>query len=354
MTLQDKMYKDEKALLSLFYQELDSNKKGNIPMRLILNYTMACPLSCDFCCYGCHPNRKEKMPYNLAKKLILEASEIDSIDSVSFTGGEPMLFIDEIYSLAELLNDVELPFSITTAGHWGKDPEEARGILLKLKSNGLFGLNISCDPSHSEFVSKEFITNIAKISSDLGIVTTIVGTFYSLEDNLETYLPNLIGYKYIVFSNHYVSKVGRASNKAISQEKYKLNYSLEDFICPRNVDNDLVVFFDGKAYPCCSAFNRNTPGIILGNANNESLTSLINTAQGLFKFQVMKRNSFSYIYKMIEESDTDLFNSLPKVDGHTSACSLCNKIYKDKALTSKLEIFFAKKDAQLVNHLLSY
>jgi MoaA/NifB/PqqE/SkfB family radical SAM enzyme len=61
----------------------------NTPERdvLVLNYTLACPLSCDFCCYGCHPKRKEKMDLEAAKDLVSQAAQMDNFSSVGLTGG---------------------------------------------------------------------------------------------------------------------------------------------------------------------------------------------------------------------------------------------------------------------------
>ncbi|MBN2533230.1 MAG: RiPP maturation radical SAM C-methyltransferase [Spirochaetales bacterium] len=40
---------------------------------LVFNYTLTCPLACDFCCFHCHPGRQEKMPLDLAVSLVKQA-----------------------------------------------------------------------------------------------------------------------------------------------------------------------------------------------------------------------------------------------------------------------------------------
>lgn len=68
---------------------------------LVLDYTLACPLSCDFCCYGCHPKRKEKMPLEQAKSLVTQAAALPNFTSIGLTGGEVFMLEDELVLLAE-------------------------------------------------------------------------------------------------------------------------------------------------------------------------------------------------------------------------------------------------------------
>src|SRR5215203_5673235 len=56
---------------------------------LVLNYTMTCPLACDFCCYASGPRRGETMDLNLALDLVDQAADLGVFGACSFTGGDP-------------------------------------------------------------------------------------------------------------------------------------------------------------------------------------------------------------------------------------------------------------------------
>src|SRR5260370_32667013 len=90
------------------------NWEGKETNVLVLNYTMACALACDFCCYGCHSGRTEKMPVELALNLVEQAAQLKIFSSVGFTGGEVMLFFDELLLIGERLAELRLPFTIAT------------------------------------------------------------------------------------------------------------------------------------------------------------------------------------------------------------------------------------------------
>ena len=320
---------------------------------LVLNYTMACPLSCDFCCYGCHDKRQEKMPLSLAHSLIEQAAELQSFSSVGFTGGEPFLFLEEIFELAEHLNRVSLPFTIATAGHWANSFEEAMLILRNLQNLGLSRLNVSHDPSHASFVSSQNIVNAAKAASELGLAIYVVGTFDSPGQSLRHYLSDLIAVPHVHLMDKYVAKVGRAQNKRISQGTYDLDIPLTEMSCYRKVHYDFVIFHDGLAYPCCSTFNRATSGICVGNANVESLAALWRRTESSALFRLMK-SSFAEVYELVRLADPDLFKRLPQASDAVGACSLCHLIFKDGALTASIHQVFHEYEQQAIDEVFAH
>jgi pyruvate-formate lyase-activating enzyme len=297
---------------------------------LVFNYTMACPLRCDFCCYGCNPDRKEKMSVDLALRLVREAAELNVFSSVGFTGGEALIHYDEVVEIAKELKKHKLEFTIATSAFWGKTKSEAEQILETLKSLGLKRLNVSSDPSHEKFVNKDFVLNAAEAASSLEISTHIIGTFHSAEDTLEGYIPSLIGLPFVRLHTKWVARVGRASANNITQAKYGIDLSLGDLTCYRRFHHDMVVWWDGSVYPCCSTFNRATDGLIFGNVNKESLRDIWYRIDGSVLLKIIKRQGFAELYKIIEQRNPALAEALPKVEDCAGPCSLCNKVLSGK------------------------
>jgi hypothetical protein len=319
---------------------------------LVLNYTMACPLSCDFCCYGCHPGRKEKMPIELALSLVEQAADISTFSSVGFTGGEPMLFFDEILTIGKRLNHLRLPFTIVSACHWASSEDEAFKHLETLAAVGLCRFNCSYDPSHACFVPASFVTNAATAASRLGIPTYVVGTFYSAKEKLETYLPELRDVPGITLHNKYAAKVGRAAKRNITQQSYELNLNLDDLCCYRAIHHDIVIFFDGMAYPCCSTFNRATPGIAVGNAFKDSLREIWQRVEGSLMLRTMKRHGFARLYEIIREYDSELYQRLPAVESAVGPCSLCNGIFKEARISTRVHDVFRRYEEETISGVL--
>ncbi len=319
---------------------------------LVLNYTMRCALACDFCCYGCNPSRKEKMPFDLALRLIQEASNLKQFSSVAFTGGEPLLYQDEIIELAKELYAGGLPYTIATACHWAESHTSSKQLLKELKKHGLIRLNISHDPSHEQFVPKSSILNAARAANELGIATYIVGTFLSPNESMQAFLTQAVGYSHVQLHTKYVAKVGMATKWDITQERYRLRLEAEDMCCYRRINHDIVIWFDGTAYPCCSTFNRSTPGISIGNAHATSLMEIWERAEGSLLFRILKRQGFGELYALLKERAPDLYRCLPQANSAVGPCSLCNAIFKNKDLYPKILEVISEYERNKASHAL--
>jgi Radical SAM superfamily/Iron-sulfur cluster-binding domain len=292
---------------------------------LVLNYTMTCPASCNFCCYGCHPGRKEKMPLDQAKSLISQAASISSISSVGFTGGEVFWYEDELLELSEHLRWVGLPFTVATSGHWGRDATRAEVLATRLVRNGLRRANLSCDDAHAKYVPATSVTNAALAFAKHNIPVYIVGTFEDPVSKLEDLVPDLVGVPFVRLITKQVARVGRA-------RKWERTDSFvrdERLTCYRRVNHDIVVFWDGKTYPCCSTFNRSTKGLSVGNAFEEPLAAIVVRVENSLLFRILKRQGFPRLYELVRRYRPAQAANLPAFEKYDGACSLCNGIFSD-------------------------
>lgn len=327
--------------------------EGNEASVLVLNYTMACPLQCDFCCYSCGPKRTETMSTDLAAGLIRDAAELGVFSSIAFTGGEPLLFVDEITGLSEICREVGLPITMATAAHWGRTESRALRILEPLARNGLIRLNISADPSHQAFIPKSSVVNAARAASGLGIRTYVVGTFDSPEQTMAAFLPELLDLPLVKVHEKYVASVGRAATNGLTQEHFGLRLGLEDLSCYRRIHHDIVVWHDGMVYPCCSTFNRSTPGIAVGNVSELSLRDIWVLTEGNLMLRIMKRQGFDRFYRVVAELDPELAARLPHVEDTLGPCSLCNRIFRDDAFAAEIKALFARYEARQIRRTLA-
>lgn len=312
---------------------------------LVLNYTLACPLSCDFCCYGCHPKRAEKMPLEAAKDLISQASEMGNFSSVGLTGGEVFMFEDELVALSDHIKKCNLPFTVATAAHWATSPEKASALAFKLVENGLKRANISCDHSHEEFVPKEYVVNAALAFASFDIPVYVVGTFSDDSTSLRDFLPDLVDKSNIFLRTKRIAKIGRAKKHDIKYDDLEID---REMTCYRSRHHDLVVFWDGQVYPCCSTFNRATKGLSIGNAFETPLAELWARVEYSSLFRLMKSSGFRKIVEIIEKYDPSLASTLPKLSDFPGACSYCNSVFKSASLTASFRRIFAIYEADTI------
>jgi MoaA/NifB/PqqE/SkfB family radical SAM enzyme len=290
---------------------------------LVLNYTMTCPLRCSFCCYGCHPGRHEKMPLEKAKDLITQASSLESFSSVAFTGGEVFSHEADLIALSYHLRLVGLPFTVATAGHWGSDATHADAMAQLLVHNGLRRANIRYDDTHAEFADAQSIVNAARALAIQRIPVYVVGTFTKPRLQLHTMLPDLVNEPFIKLITKQVAKVGRAKKAEIPLPREAISERV--LTCYRRIHHDLVVFWDGRAYPCCSTFNRATRGLSIGNAFEEPLRDLWLKVEHSLLFKILKRNGFERLFEVVEQKRGRQVKELfPPIERFPGACSLCN------------------------------
>jgi MoaA/NifB/PqqE/SkfB family radical SAM enzyme len=328
--------------VALAEQETEALTGHNV---LGFNLTMRCPLRCDFCCYSCHPKRTEDMPLSLALDLVEQAAELGVFGSVGFTGGEPLLMLDELLQIGDALRDAALPFTIATAAHWATDPDEARAIVDALADRGLYHLSLSTDPSHARFVNPAAVINAARAAAARGVGTAIFGAFAPGDGSLETFVPELAEMPGVKLSNRPIAQIGRARRRNAPTYDTPLT-------CYRPVYHELVVFWDGDVYPCCSVYNRDTDGIRLGNAHRESLRTLWERVEGSLLLRTMKRLGFQRVYEIIEEADPALHARLPMIEPELGACLLCNKLFSDPDLAGEIRRAFADFEVRAVTSLI--
>jgi hypothetical protein len=277
------------------------------------------------------------MPLAGALSLIDQAAALDSFSSVGFTGGEPTVHRDDFLAMVERCGDRAMPFTIATSAYWGEDAGEAEALAAHMAANGLRRVNISCDPAHIEFVSADAVTRAAMACAGRDIPVYIVGTFDRPGMTLEQFMPALDGVANVHLIDKIVAKTGRAT-------KWQVDYGAlgvpKVTTCYRRVHHDIVVFWDGKAYPCCSTFNRATPGLVVGNALEEPLALIRARVEASLLFRVIKREGFPEFYDIIERFDPELRRQMPQFDDYPGACSTCNAVFKRADIADRVNAVF--------------
>lgn len=319
---------------------------------LVFNVTRQCPLRCDFCCYGCHPKREERMTLELALDLVAQAADLGVFSAAGFTGGEPMLWLDELLVVGEALRDVGLPFSVITAAHWAEDPAEARRVVDALVDRGMYRLGMSTDPSHERFVPRQAVVHATRAAVDRGIEVQVVGGFNDPSATIEAWVPDIVGLPRVRLKTGHIAAAGRGA-KIRDRVDRDLGYKADAMRCYRPVYHDLVVFSDGAAYPCCSVFNREADGMSLGNANTDSLRTLWERAEGQVLLRVLKRVGFHHLYDVIAELDPALHARLPVLDTAGGPCLLCSKVFGDPELARDIRNAFVAYEQRTVEALLA-
>ena len=305
---------------------------------LVLNYTRRCPLACDFCCYSCGPRHAETMDVELALDLVDQAAGLGVFAELSFTGGEPFESYDDILRISARTAEHGMPFSIISAGAWATDEHEVDRLLRPLIANGMTSLAVSHDPSHERWVSRDQIRGVVRRAVALGLDTSVIGTFHDAETRLEDLFPEFADDADVSLHSTLVAPdVGRMTHKPSRTRalRAQIDGSFAD-TCYKRVYHDVTVFWDGEVYPCCSVYNRQTPGISYGNVYSTPLWQIWDRIEASLFLRTIKHHGFTDLYRLIERLDPDLAGILPDPASAMGARHLRRQMISDPDISTRV------------------
>ena len=321
---------------------------------LILNYTMKCPLACDYCCYSCGPRRAETMDLDLALSLVDQAARLGVFSECGFTGGEPLLFSDDILQITERMASYGLPFSMISACDWATDAASTAKMIDPLLRNGMSVFTVSHDPSHEKWVSRDNVRRAAERVLDSDARLVICGSFYDESSRLQTMFPELVGHPRIDMVNRLVlPETGRLRHRKLDPGQYPGTDTSSSDACYKRIYHDVTVFWDGQVYPCCSVYNRETPGISYGNVFDSSLAEVWDRIEGSLFLRMIKRDGFRELHRFVAERDPELAETLESRDGTIGPCHLCHLIMGDDRTSRRIHRLFEELEKERVASILA-
>jgi hypothetical protein len=324
---------------------------------LILNYTMKCPLACDYCCYSCSPKRTETMDKAFALDLVDQASELGVFGQCGWTGGEPLIYYDEVLEISARMQARNLPFSMISSCYWADSKASAERVIGDLAGLGMAVFTATHDGSHANWVPQGHIRNAVEAALDAGVHVCLCASFYDDSMRLEAMFPDLVGHPDVDFVNRVVlpdaGRTGRKSVEITPASYPNLAPTVGAGACYKRIYHDLTVFWDGEAYPCCSIYNRATPGISLGNLYREPLSAVWDRLEGSLLYRLIKGEGFDALYALLQRLDPELAATLPDPGTAVGPCHLCNRIFRDPEQSRRIFDAVAAQEREEIRQMLS-
>jgi hypothetical protein len=194
--------------------------------------------------------------------------------STCFTGGEPLLFHQEIVELTSVAKSLGLKVSLVTGAGWVRDEVATRKKVEELAEAGLDNMLISWDAYHEEFLPRDSAVMLARLAVEEGIgvdVRTILPAGAS-DDGYRTAFGELP----IEFEIGRVLRLGHA--ESLPAETFHWTEGPPKGVCGLVLRP--AVEPDGKVYACCgpSLYSRESSPLIIGDAEAEPLEDILERA----------------------------------------------------------------------------
>jgi organic radical activating enzyme len=314
--------------------ELETPKRS---LELALMYSHQCNIECRHCGILSGPHNKTKMPFEDAKRYILEAAAIPNFKKITFTGGEPFLFQDEHVELLALCKANNLLTRMVTNGFWARTVDAGMRVLSRMKDAGLTELNFSADKFHLEFQDPQILRNALECARQLDFARIIsfvtnredpLGQFsqmYGLpaEDvmDLREALKDVKRFDALRRDKIFVYFGGLIGlGRAEEYPEELLFFSLDIFQggpCGEIV-NKPVIYPDGDFQACCCAGGK-IKSFTVGNLHKDSLLQLFKKMLGRSHFRYINSHGPRELYDIVRRARPEL----PRRGEYTSICEVC-------------------------------
>ncbi len=281
--------------------------------KIAFGYSTQCNIKCGHCVAADDDQKKAKMDLARAKAIVSEMA-LAHVKGISFTAGEPLLFLNDIVELLGVCKKNGIYSRVVTNGFWAKTPRCADDIVSELKTAGLAELRISYSRWHQKHVDRENIVSAAQSSKKLGLdyFISFVTDFSKQDEPYEQYLRD----NRLRFFPEPVIYFGRARN--FNRPKVFTDYNANRCDMNPYLSPQLDMF------ACCDAGDRfdQTGFLYLGNLNDHSVE---------FLFKKYERNRLYHAVKTVGLTPMAASLGIPANEIVTyRKCELCERLLNSK------------------------
>jgi hypothetical protein len=274
------------------------------PFRVGLILTDRCDASCVHCWFGCGPERTATMSRYDAQDYVDKAARAGSVEWLSLTGGEPMLYSSLVENLVAYASGRGLRTELVTNCNWAESPERAVGTLRRLRDAGLDVLNISTDDFHQAHVPIDRVRHAYGAAKGLGVKMVVMVALRRGGEGLTDIASHLgdeipppgavdqPNHAAIGIESGFIP-VGRGAS--LPRSEWFPDASPLTGACGA-VLRDLGVKPSGELLPCCSA-SATLPGFSLGNLDDFELGEALERAWGMDVFKVLSQKGPMGLHK---------------------------------------------------------
>lgn len=296
--------------------------------KLAFVMTDRCTAACDMCCFGCTPRGKQRLETDLIKDVLRQAADIKKLDAVGFTGGEALIYFDQVLECSAYAHSLGLRVTLNSNGFWGNNEARGREMVRALKQAGVEQISFSADRFHQQYVPLDHLRTAMRVASEEGmpVDVSIMETVNSddIVQMTEALRPEI--YQAEVF-NHPMLPVGKALETMSSGDFIHFFETKEAKCTYRGL---VQMGFDGRYYMCCSQFSQAIPRLNLGDAREVKLADLGHRISSDDYLYVMLKNGLNWFVDRAKALGFDIPDYL------CTPCHCCYYVFTNQELQEAL------------------
>ncbi len=287
--------------------------------KLAFGYSTRCNIRCEHCVAAGDIPDSRKMNHGKAKEIIGEMARAN-VGGISFSAGEPFLYINEIAELVKLCRQLGIYTRIVTNSFWAKTPEASDRLVSDLKENGLCQLRLSYSKWHQKNINRNNVLNAARSCQKIGLnyFISFVTDFSKEDDPYEQFLRN----HRLTFFPEPVIYAGRA-------ESFKRRSILTDYQA-NCCDMNPYLTPDLDMYACCDAGSHfsKTNFFYLGKLNDNNMEQLFIKSETDRLHNLIRTMGITNIASFAGMKAREIITY--------SKCELCRKLFNSPETLARL------------------
>jgi len=296
--------------------------------KLAFGYSTRCNIRCEHCvAVGDIPDNRKMDPAR-AKELIVEMARA-GVKGISFSAGEPFLYLDELLVLVNLCNEMGIYTRIVTNSFWAKTPAASDKLVTQLKENGLCQLRLSYSKWHQKHIPPNNVVNAAGSCQRIGLnyFVSFVTDFSIEDDPHELFLRN----QGLRFFPEPVIYAGRAA-------AFKPRHILTDYQA-NFCDMNPYLTPDLDMYACCDAGSHflKTHFFHLGNLKDNTIEQLFTKTETNRLYNLIRTMGITTIASFAGMKAREIITH--------SKCELCKKLFNSPETLTRLQACVAQLEA---------
>ncbi len=292
----------------------------NIQRQIAFGYSTKCNVRCEHCVAVNELSKNSTMELNTAKEIIEEMA-YSNVKGISFTAGEPLLFLNDIRNLVQLCHENGIYSRVVTNGFWAKTPTHSDQMVSELMKNGLSQLRISFSRWHQKNVRRENILNAASSCQKYGLdyFISFVTDFSGDDDPFEQYLRDN-HLKFFPEPLIYFGNAGGFNRSRIFTDYHSNTCAMNSYLSP---ELDMFACCDGGTHFTKTGF------FFLGNLKDYSVDELFQKKENNTLYQLISTMGLTNIASYLGFRASEIVKY--------RKCELCYELFNSEENLSKLE-----------------
>ena len=296
--------------------------------KLAFGYSTRCNIRCEHCVAVGDIPENRKMDPARAKELIVEMARA-GVKGISFSAGEPFLYLDEILALVNLCKEMSIYTRIVTNSFWAKTPAASDKLVTQLKENGLCQLRLSYSKWHQKHIPPNNVVNAAGSCQRIGLnyFVSFVTDFSIEDDPHELFLRNH-GLRFFPEPVIYAGRAAAFKPRNILTDYQANCCDMNPYLTP---DFDMVA--------CCDAGSHfsKTHFFHLGNLKNNTIEQLFTKTETNRLYNLIRTMGITTIASFAGMKAREIITY--------SKCELCKKMFNCPETLKRLQAEVSQLEA---------